>query len=45
MFNREREALKLFEKIKLDQKGETGYRLWRQQVEKDPEAQKFIPYF
>jgi len=40
----EREAFKLFEKTKVDQKGEAGYRLWRDQISKDPEAQKFIPY-
>ena len=40
----EREAFALFEKIKIDQKGEAGYRLWRESIEKDPEAQKFIPY-
>ena len=40
----EREAFALFEKMKIDQKGETGYRLWREGIEKDPEAQKFIPY-
>jgi len=37
------EAFKLFEKIKIDQKGEAGYRLWRDQIESDPQAQKFIP--
>jgi hypothetical protein len=35
----EREAFALFEKVKIDQKGEAGYRLWRQQIEKDPAAQ------
>ena len=40
----EREAFALFEKVKIDQKGEAGYRLWREGIEKDPEAQKFIPY-
>jgi hypothetical protein len=40
----EREAFKLFEKMKVDQKGEAGYRLWRDQISKDPETQKFIPY-
>ncbi len=34
----EREAFALFEKVKIDQKGEAGYRLWRQQIEKDPAA-------
>lgn len=34
----EREAFKLFEKLKIDQKGEAGYRLWRQQIDKDPAA-------
>jgi hypothetical protein len=43
--HREREAFKLFEKLKVDQKGETGYRLWRDNIEKDPEAQKYLPYF
>jgi hypothetical protein len=28
----EREAFKLYEKIKIDQKGETGYRLWKDQI-------------
>ncbi|CDW84511.1 UNKNOWN [Stylonychia lemnae] len=37
-------AFQQFEKLKLDQKGENGYRLWRDQIEKDPQAQKFIPY-
>jgi hypothetical protein len=32
----EREAFKLFEKLKIDQKGETQYRLWREGIEKDP---------
>lgn len=40
----EREAFKLFEKLKIDQKGETGYRIWRESIDKNPEAQKFIPY-
>ncbi len=40
----EREAFKMYEKVKIDQKGEAGYRLWREGIEKDPEAQKFIPY-
>ncbi len=43
--DKEREAFKLFEKIKIDEKGEAGYRLWRENIEKDPETQKFIPYF
>eukprot|EP00347_Sterkiella_histriomuscorum_P002516 403367851 len=37
-------AFERFEKIKLDQKGENGYRLWREQIERDPQAQRFIPY-
>ena len=41
----EREAFRLFEKMKVDQKGEAGFRLWRQQIEKDPAAQQFLPYF
>ena len=41
----EREAFALFEKLKIDQKGEVGYRLWRDGIEKNPEAQKFLPYF
>ena len=41
----EREAFALFEKLKIDQKGEAGYRLWRDNIEKNPEAQKFLPYF
>jgi hypothetical protein len=28
----------------LDKKGENGYRLWREQITKDPQAQKYIPY-
>ena len=41
----EREAFKLFEKLKVDQKGEAGYRLWRDQIIKDPQANKFLPFF
>ena len=41
----EREAFKLYEKLKIDQKGEAGYRLFREKIERDPEAKKFIPYF
>jgi hypothetical protein len=41
----EREAFKLFEKLKVDQKGEAGYRLWRDQINKDPQANKFLPFF
>ena len=40
----EREAFKLFEKLKVDQKGEAGYRLWRDQISKGPQAKLFIPY-
>ena len=43
--DQERESFRLFEKIKIDQKGEAGYRLWRDQISKDPAAQQFIPYF
>lgn len=41
----EKEAFKLFEKLKVDQKGEAGYRLWRDQISKDPQTKVFIPYF
>jgi hypothetical protein len=34
----EKEAFALFEKIKMDSKGEAGYRLWRESIEKDPAA-------
>ena len=40
----EREAFALFEKVKIDQKGEAGYRMWRQQIEKDPAAQQYLPF-
>ena len=35
----EREAFKLYEKLKIDQKGEAGYRIWRESIDKDPHAQ------
>ncbi len=41
----EKEAFKLYEKLKIDQKGETGYRVWREGIEKDPQAQLYLPYF
>ena len=41
----EREAFALFEKVKVDAKGETGYRLWREGIEKDPAAQQFLRHF
>ena len=41
----EREALKLYEKIKVDEKGENGFRLWRERIETDPAAQRLIGYF
>jgi hypothetical protein len=41
----EREAFALFEKVKVDQKGETGYRLWRERIEKDPAAQQYLRHF
>ena len=34
----ERAAFEQFEKLKLDQKGESGYRLWRDRIERDPQA-------
>ena len=37
--DQEREAFALFEKIKIEQKGDAGYRLWREGIEKDPQAQ------
>ena len=40
----EREAFALFEKVQLDKKGEAGYRLWRERIEKDPAAQQYLPY-
>ena len=42
--DQEREAFKLFEKLKVDQKGEAGFRLWRERMEKDPGARQFLPY-
>ncbi len=36
--NEERMAFQLFEKLKVDQKGEAGFRLWRERMEKDPGA-------
>jgi hypothetical protein len=44
LIHSEREAFLLYEKLKIDQKGEAGYRLWRDNIDKDPEAQKYIPY-
>jgi hypothetical protein len=41
----ERAAFEQFEKLKLDQKGESGYRLWRDRIERDPQAQKYLPFF
>ena len=41
----EREAFALYEKLKIDQKGEAGYKLWRDQIEKDPAANQFLPYY
>ena len=32
----EREAFKLFELQKINEKGNTGFRLWRERIEKDP---------
>ena len=43
--DKELEAFKLYEKIKIDEKGEAGYRIWRESIEKDPQAQKFLPFF
>ncbi|TNV84332.1 hypothetical protein FGO68_gene4975 [Halteria grandinella] len=40
----EREAFELFEKVQMDKKGEAGFRLWREQINKDPAAQQFLPY-
>ena len=40
----EREAFALYEKLHIDQKGEAGYRLWRESIEKDPAAQLFFPH-
>ena len=37
-------AFEQFKKLKQDQKGEAGYRLWRAGIDKDPQAQRFIPY-
>jgi hypothetical protein len=42
---RELNAFQQYEKLKVDQKGESGYRLWRESIERDPQAQRFIPYF
>jgi hypothetical protein len=44
ILHRERAAFDLYEKSKVDSKGEVGYRLWRENIEKDPQAQRFIPY-
>ena len=41
----EREAFKLYEKVHIDSKGEVGYKLWRENIEKDPEMRKFLPGF
>ncbi len=41
----ERAAFEQFEKLKLDQKGESGYRLWRDRIERDPQAQQYLPFF
>ncbi len=41
----EREAYALYEKVIVDRKGgELGFRLWRENVVKDPAAQQFLPY-
>jgi hypothetical protein len=41
----EREAFALYEKVVIDKKGgEIGYRLWRQNIVKDPAAKQFLPY-
>jgi hypothetical protein len=42
---RERIAFELYEKKQVDRIGESRYRLFRDNVDKDPQAQKFIPYF
>ena len=39
---REREAFKYFEKIHKDEKGEIYFRLWRQNLEKDPAVKQFL---
>ena len=43
--DQELESFRLYEKVKIDQKGESGYRLWRDQIEKDPAAQQFLTHF
>jgi len=40
----EREAFKLYEKLQIDQKGETSYRLWSDKISKDPAAQQYLPF-
>ena len=35
----------MFEKIKIDQKGEAGFRIWRESLDKDPQTKHIIPYF
>ena len=45
LYCRERIAFELYEKTKVDEKGEATYRLWRKKIEKDPHAQRFIHYF
>jgi hypothetical protein len=41
---RERIAFEQYEKKQIDKFGESKYRLFRENLEKDPQAQKFIPY-
>ena len=41
----EKEAFRLFERMKQDEKGETGYRLWRERLEADPQTKKALPFF
>ena len=41
----EKEAYKLYEKMQVDEKGETKYRLWRDQIETDPRARNILGYF
>ena len=40
----EQEAFALYEKIKIDELGETNFRLVKELVNKDPKAQQIIPF-
>lgn len=42
---RERIAYEMFEKQQVDKRGESNYRLWRTNIEKDPLARRFLAHF